>query len=101
MKVLMWLLLGVLVYFALRKNFKSTFTKNPPPASAWQSPVLDPEQGTGAAVEDMVCCLHCQIHIPASEAIMRGNAAYCCLEHADSIDIIHSTERVDPPNRNP
>lgn len=78
MRLLMWLLLGVLVVFALRK--KAQKLVNPaeqvPPAAAAQ------DVAAGNA-EAMVCCEQCQLYIPASEAIFKERKAYCCAAHAD------------------
>lgn len=91
MRLLMWLLLGVLVYFALRKSVKSPFSKMPPPASPWDANAHDTDnadaaQAAGGVVENMLCCEACQIHFPASEAVRRGDHVYCCAQHADSAE---------------
>lgn len=33
--------------------------------------------------ELVLSCAHCGVHVPASEAIMSGDTAYCCVEHRD------------------
>lgn len=33
------------------------------------------------AGEDMVCCVHCGIHLPRSEGIVAGGETYCSTEH--------------------
>lgn len=32
--------------------------------------------------EDMVCCAHCGVHLPAGESIRVGDQVYCCEAHA-------------------
>ncbi|MFZ6872548.1 PP0621 family protein [Undibacterium sp. Di27W] len=80
MRLLFWLGLALLVILALKKKIQ------PPAASsghaepdAPQGP-QGPQQGTA---ESMVCCAHCQIYLPASEAVRRGEQVYCSKEHAE------------------
>jgi uncharacterized protein len=53
-------------------------TKNhtPPPL-----PVRPPPAG---AVQDMVPCAHCQLHLPRCEALVHNAQFYCCEEHRRS-----------------
>lgn len=79
MRVLLWLVLGVLVIFALRK--KSQRPANPVnPASMPTGPVNSNDAGLAEA---MLCCERCKIYFPASEAVMRGDKVFCCSAHAD------------------
>lgn len=78
MRILFWLALVVLVILALRKKIQAL------------APTAHERQGTepaaGAPARDaeaMVCCAACQVYIPASEAVHRGQQAYCCEEHAN------------------
>ncbi len=73
MKVLVWIALAVLVYLALRKKI----------TSAQQSSQQAPPPAQTSAGETMLACATCQVFIPASEAVMRGDNAYCCAEHAN------------------
>lgn len=34
--------------------------------------------------ERIVACAKCGVHLPASEALHRGDAYYCCAEHRDA-----------------
>jgi uncharacterized protein len=34
--------------------------------------------------ERIVACAKCGVHLPASEALHRGDAHYCCAEHRDA-----------------
>ncbi|MDE2428606.1 MAG: hypothetical protein KGM99_07760 [Burkholderiales bacterium] len=78
MRVLFWLGLLVLIVLAIKKKSQPlertgpTYTAPPAPTSS-----------KGGAVETMVCCAHCQIYLPASEAIYRGDQTYCSTAHAD------------------
>lgn len=36
-----------------------------------------------SAPESMLCCAHCQVYFPSSEAVLRGERAYCSSSHAD------------------
>jgi uncharacterized protein len=79
MRALMWLLLGVLVIFALRK-------KNQRPSDSVNSAQMQPGQSSNidnANAETMLCCERCQVYFPASEAVMRGEKVFCCAAHAD------------------
>jgi uncharacterized protein len=68
MRFLLWLAVGALVIFALRSKLKSFLSSAVPP-------VPDP------AGEAMLCCAHCGVYIPASEAIRDGEAAFCSDQH--------------------
>jgi hypothetical protein len=92
MRLLVWIILGVVVYLALRK--KSQNIGRPDAASGtWngerngsdsnsKKTTAGVAQGQG---ETMVCCVQCQVYVPASEAIVRGDKAYCCQAHADLV----------------
>ena len=88
MKFLMWLVLAVLVVLALRKK-SSTIS------SAQQQAPLDggstgsrpnPNPNPNPAnqhAETMVCCEHCQVYVPSSEAVYRQQQVFCSVAHAD------------------
>jgi len=96
MKLLVWLLLGLLVYWALRSQIKRNQQRRNPtrsgsardssargsaPSSAQPSP------NSSTPIENMVACSYCQIYLPASEAIRLVTAStehyYCSTEHAE------------------
>lgn len=86
MRLLMWLALGVLVIFALRKKAQSAFQ----PTGRQQQGTADTDTGQADSVnsvtgnaETMVCCERCQLYIPASEAVLRNDKVFCCAAHAD------------------
>lgn len=68
MKFLAWLLLGLLVVWALRSK-KSTIDTKSHDVPRLQEPEL------------MVQCAHCSVHFPASEAIHQANLSFCSEEH--------------------
>ncbi len=81
MRLLFWLGLVILVILALKKKVQ-------PPANRTGNPEYPPKpENTGsqdaASAENMVCCAHCQIYLPASEAVQRAGQVYCSQEHAD------------------
>ena len=86
MKVLMWLGLFVLVYWALKsralqhktkeelKHHKHTIWRHDDSNSTLKAPPVAPS-------ETMVMCAYCQIHVPISEAIHQTPHYFCCQEH--------------------
>lgn len=68
MKFLAWLLLALLVVWALRSK-KSTIDTKPTNIPRLEEPEL------------MVQCAHCSVHFPASEAIHQANLSFCSEEH--------------------
>lgn len=68
MKLLAWLLLGILVFWALRSK-KTGITEKKA-----GTPHLD-------APELMVKCAHCGVYLPASEAIAQSGELFCSEEH--------------------
>ncbi|MBR7793185.1 hypothetical protein KDM87_11295 [Undibacterium sp. FT147W] len=86
MKLLMWLVLAVLVILAIRKKARpmtqdSMRSRNAETASDASS--FDMPATATTPAETMVCCAHCQIYLPASEAVIRGQQTYCSSAHAD------------------
>lgn len=84
MRILFWLGLLVLIILALKKKMQ------PPRAGSGSSGYPGSPAGPESAgprntesAETMVCCAHCQIYLPASEAVQRGGQVYCSQEHAD------------------
>lgn len=68
MKFLAWLLLGLLVVWAIRSQ-KSVIR-----AEQTEVPRLDEP-------ELMVQCAHCGVHFPASEALSQAGMSFCSEEH--------------------
>lgn len=65
-KFLLLLLLGIAVYLILAR------AKRPPPATRKPEP---------PAVESMVRCAYCSVHLPQGESLPVDDKAYCCEEH--------------------
>jgi uncharacterized protein len=68
MKYLIWLLVILLVIWAVKRNRKADPTpapKTPPPTTP----------------AHMVTCAHCAIHLPQEEAISGEKGLYCSTEH--------------------
>lgn len=42
-----------------------------------------PEENMGKT-EDMVCCAHCGLHLPAGESISANGLQFCCAAHRDA-----------------
>ena len=74
-RAIFWILLAVLVYFALRSKLRAAARNSrmhaPPPPAA--PPAM--------AIEDMTSCAHCGLHFPVSEALRADGREYCCPAH--------------------
>lgn len=68
-RMLFWLAVIYLVVLALRKTFGRQTTSKPGRRAQRET-------------EKMLCCAACQTYVPQSEAVMRGERAYCCEAHA-------------------
>lgn len=68
-KLVLWIVLGIAVYLMLRQAQRvgGKRKSRPKPSSP--------------AVEVMVSCAHCGLHVPASESIESGGRYYCSEEH--------------------
>jgi uncharacterized protein len=80
MRLLVWLVLGLLVYFALRSKLRSSSHPSSTPRQQAHSGQAN-DHGTQAGAETMVSCAHCGMYIPASEAISQSGRSYCSDEH--------------------
>ena len=67
MKVLFWLVLIALVWWAFKRTRPSTSTP-----SSTQDP---------GAPQDMARCAHCGIHLPRDEAVRGEKGDYCSTDH--------------------
>ena len=81
MRVLMWLGLIILVILAIRKKIQAVNINKKSHFPAEEDVRKNAHQNAGG--EAMVCCEHCQIYIPASESVMRGQKVFCSIAHAD------------------
>jgi hypothetical protein len=73
MRAWFWLLLLVIVGFAVRKKLHSSVIR---PAA---QDAVPPQPRTA---ESMVCCAVCQTYVPLSEAVQHEQHVYCCEAHA-------------------
>jgi len=65
-RLLMLVAIGVAVYWLFRSYGKDVSRQDSP------------------AVEDMVRCAHCGLHIPRSEGLQSGGNYFCGAEHRDA-----------------
>ena len=68
--VLLALLAGIWLWRTGRIGAKTPVSRAKP------APVPSP-----TPQQDMVSCVVCQLHLPKTEAVQRGNAWYCCEGH--------------------
>lgn len=68
MKLLAWLLLGLLVVWAIRSKKSAAH-----PEKTAVPRLNEPEL--------MVQCAQCGVHFPASEAVSQAGLSFCCEEH--------------------
>jgi uncharacterized protein len=79
-RAVFWILLAVLVYFAVRAKLRAAARKHQmhvPP----QGPPHGPQAAPPAAIENMTSCAHCGLHFPASEALHADGRDYCSPAH--------------------
>jgi len=87
MRLLIWLALALIVYFAIRSKIRSmreemraSVKSEFEAASASQN-----QQRAAVPAENMVACGYCQLYLPASEAIHLQTPTsaqfFCCEEH--------------------
>ena len=69
MRLLVWLGLALVVYLALKSKARSMQEKMRKAAEFEAQAASQPAQRSAGAVENMVACAHCQLYLPASEAI--------------------------------
>jgi uncharacterized protein len=75
LRVLVWLVLLIAGWWFVRKSLRGAPPPPPRPAAAPAAPAI-------AQPEPMVDCVHCGLHLPASEALRDDAArAFCCAEH--------------------
>jgi uncharacterized protein len=86
-RLLFWIALVILVVAAIRSKLRAAMTR------AQQGPTAGPAPASAGAdtkawsrVEDqsetMLCCAHCGVYFPASEAVRADGRDYCGTAHA-------------------
>ncbi len=78
-RVLFWLALAVLVYFAIRSKLKQSQRRQQPPP---QPPQPSSSLRQVAPPEAMLCCAQCGVYFPASENVPANGRDYCSPAHA-------------------
>ena len=64
---LIFLVLAVVIVWAMLKNYRKSLTRDHTPPAA--------------APEDMVRCIHCGVHLPRSESHASAGKFFCSEEH--------------------
>jgi uncharacterized protein len=80
-RVLFWLALALLVYFAIRSKIKQSQRKQQQQQRE-QQPQRPSPQRQVAAPEEMLCCAQCGVYFPASENVPANGRDYCSPAHA-------------------
>ena len=75
-RALFWILLALLIYFALRSKLRAA-ARN----SRMHVPPQQPSAPPSVAIENMTSCAHCGLHFPASEAVRADGLDYCSPAH--------------------
>ncbi len=81
-RVLFWLLLFLAVWWLLRSRARASL--RPPPSAPGGASPRDARDARPpvAALEQMVDCAHCGVHLPASETVRDAQGRlYCCADH--------------------
>lgn len=86
MKYLLWLAIGAAVFYWITRagrNTRGSVGRGPTPgATASPASPARARPNAGKEVEEMLPCVHCGVHIPASEAILAGpGRSYCSQTH--------------------
>jgi uncharacterized protein len=78
MKFLLWIAIGLVIgLWLLRKKKQQGHVSG----KAWGQDGMAGRHAALPEPERMVRCVQCGVHIPASEALLSGDEAYCCIEH--------------------
>ena len=75
-KLLFWIVLIILVLFVARVAGRMAAQRQAGPKKKAQADAAPP------ALESMVRCAHCGIHLPRSEALLQNGQTWCSAEHA-------------------
>ena len=71
LKLLFWIVLAILVAFAIRSKLKGL--------TGGQGGASGPKQAIEG--EAMACCAHCHVYFPASESVQADGQDYCSTAH--------------------
>lgn len=75
-KLLFWIVLIILVLFVARVAGRMASQRQAGPKKKAQADAAPP------ALESMVRCAHCGIHLPRSEALLQNGQTWCSADHA-------------------
>ncbi|CAB3837417.1 MULTISPECIES: PP0621 family protein [Achromobacter] len=75
-KLLFWIVLIILVLFVARVAGRMAAQRQAGPKKKAQADAAPP------ALETMVRCAHCGIHLPRSEALLQNGQTWCSADHA-------------------
>lgn len=83
-RILFWLALALLVYFAIRSKLKQSQKRQ---QQQWEQQQREQQrqqsaQRQVAPPEAMLCCAQCGVYFPASENVPAGGRDYCSPAHA-------------------
>jgi uncharacterized protein len=87
-RLLFWIALVILVVAAIRSKLRAAMARAQGPSAgpAAASAGADTKAKAWSRVEDqsetMLCCAHCGIYFPASEAVRADGRDYCGTAHA-------------------
>nr|WP_301342097.1 PP0621 family protein [Achromobacter mucicolens] len=74
--MLFWIVLIILVLFVARVAGRMAAQRQAGPKKKAQADAASP------ALESMVRCAHCGIHLPRSEALLQNGQTWCSADHA-------------------
>ena len=74
-KLLFWIVLIILVLFVARVAGRMAAQRQAGPKKKAQADAAPP------ALESMVRCAHCGVHLPNDRALQQGNEWYCSQAH--------------------
>ncbi|MFS2213581.1 PP0621 family protein [Massilia cellulosiltytica] len=85
-RLLFWIALVILVVAAIRSKLRAAMTRAQGPATGPAPASAGGDTKAWSRVEDqsetMLCCAHCGIYFPASEAVRADGRDYCGTAHA-------------------
>ncbi|MBB3220683.1 PP0621 family protein [Pseudoduganella umbonata] len=84
-RILFWLALALLVYFAIRSKLKQSQRRQQQQWEEQQRAQQRQAQSASREVaqpEAMLRCAHCGVHFPASENVPANGRDYCSPAHA-------------------
>jgi uncharacterized protein len=84
MKLLVWIAAGLVLGLWLldkKRQRRMSARDRPTDGTGRQDNNAGMRQAALPEPERMLPCARCGVHVPASEALLLGDEAYCCVEH--------------------